>query len=110
MPRQHWYQRRYYYKSFKRDLDRYYSVSSAIALILGIVAGLLYASIWTAVLVTFGTIIYHAVFLTNIEPYLASFWGEQGQGCMTLLLLQILRWSVFLFLVYLLLAPVLKTE
>ena len=108
MTRPGWYQRRYYYKNFKRGMDYEYKFTSISSLALGTLGGYLYGNFFIGLMIFIGSMVYHAFFLSLIEPRLASFWGDGGIGCFQLLAIRILRWGLFLYLAYAILSPKMK--
>ena len=79
-------------------MNRSMSLATASTFLAMFLVGNKYKS-GTAVLIALGAcLVYHTIFMSLIEPRLATFWGEGGRGCLSLVLLGILRWGVFVFI------------
>jgi hypothetical protein len=100
----HSYERWYYYRDFKRGMDRAYRHAAVATLFLAVWAGISFRSFLAAL--AFGAIgvFYHGSFIGRRQPRLARFWGEGGQGAGALTRLWIEQWVGYVLLLVLIAA------
>jgi len=101
MATRHYYERRYYYRFFKKGLDHRYKTAASSSLMLGFFALIWSGSFLLGVLFFSAAVCYHAYFIRRLQNDLARFWGEDDElAFLSLCKLTSIQYGIFLVVLF----------